>query len=180
MKFGGALGQPDMTYGWSKMTGEYLARIAAERYGLHIACVRPFSGYGEDQDSSYPVPALAARAARREDPFTVWGTGEQERDFIHIDDCVEAMFLALQNISDGSAVNIGSGVPTSFRKVIAVLTGFAGYHPRIQPLIGRPVGVRTRYADTTRMRSVLGWEPKISLEEGLKRVYDRALLPVHA
>ena len=62
------LGQPDMTYGWSKLTGEYLSRLAAERYGISVACVRPFSGYGEDQDLTYPVPAIAYRVARGDNP----------------------------------------------------------------------------------------------------------------
>ena len=65
IQFGGRLGQPDMTYGWSKLTGEYLGRIAHEHYGLHVASVRPFSGYGEEQDLTYPVPSIALRAARR-------------------------------------------------------------------------------------------------------------------
>ena len=91
---GGKLGQPDMTYGWSKLTGEYLARIAAEYYDLSVACVRPFSGYGEDQDLSYPIPAIAARAAGQETPFEVWGTGKQGRDFVHIEDCIEAMIIS--------------------------------------------------------------------------------------
>ena len=91
IQFGGRLGQPDMTYGWSKLTGEYLARIAHQHYGLHTACVRPFSGYGEEQDLSYPVPSIALRAAKREAPLTVWGSGLQGRDFVHIDDCIEAI-----------------------------------------------------------------------------------------
>src|SRR4030042_1384132 len=51
---GDRLGKPDFTYGWTKMTGEYLAHIAAKHYGISIVCIRPFSGYGEDQDLSYP------------------------------------------------------------------------------------------------------------------------------
>ncbi len=61
---GGELGQPDMTYGWTKLTGEYLSRLASSHYGLSVGCVRPFSGYGEDQDLTYPVPAIAYRVAR--------------------------------------------------------------------------------------------------------------------
>ena len=85
------LGKPDMTYGWSKLTGEYLAQIAAKYYGISVACVRPFSGYGEDQDLSYPIPAIADRAARKEDPFVVWGSGKQGRDFVQIDDCIDCI-----------------------------------------------------------------------------------------
>jgi hypothetical protein len=77
---------PDMTYGWSKLTGEYLARLAVERNQLRIGIVRPFSGYGEDQDPAYPVPAIALRIAARQNPIRVWGSGMQGRDFVHIDD----------------------------------------------------------------------------------------------
>ncbi|MBE7245467.1 MAG: hypothetical protein INR63_10975, partial [Actinomycetospora chiangmaiensis] len=62
------LGLPDYTYGWSKLTGEYLGRIAVAKYGLSVGVVRPFSGYGEDQDLVYPFPAIALRVAARERP----------------------------------------------------------------------------------------------------------------
>ena len=175
INFGGRLGQPDMTYGWSKLTGEYLARIAAQHYGLRVACVRPFSGYGEDQDLTYPIPAIAARAARHEDPFEVWGSGDQGRDFVHIEDCVDAMLLALDKISDGSGVNIGSGKLTSFKEVIRIFCGFAGYEPTIKPLLDKPVGVHSRYADVTIAKEILGFTPKISIDEGLRRVCEAAL-----
>ncbi|MDP5169681.1 MAG: NAD-dependent epimerase/dehydratase family protein [Bacteroidia bacterium] len=168
----GNLGQPDMTYGWSKLTGEYLARIAAEYYGLHVASVRPMSGYGEDQDLTYPIPAIARRAAGKESPFEVWGSGKQGRDFVHIDDCVELMLLAMDKIKDGSAVNIGSGKITSFLEIIELFTEFAGYKPPIKPLLDKPVGVHARHADMSYVFEEWGWKPKVSLREGMKRVYD--------
>lgn len=172
---GGNLGQPDMTYGWSKLTGEYLARIAAEYYDLSVASVRPFSGYGEDQDLSYPIPAIAARAAGKEDPFEVWGTGKQGRDFVHIDDCIDCILFAMDNIKDGSAINIGSGKITSFLEIIELFTEFAGYNPPIKQLLDKPVGVHARHADMDYVFNTLGWKPKISLREGMRRVYDAAV-----
>ncbi len=173
--FGSNLGQPDMTYGWSKLTGEYLAQIAAEHYGISVACVRPFSGYGEDQDLSYPIPAIAARAAAKEDPFEVWGSGKQGRDFVHIDDCIDAILMALEKISDGTAINIGAGRLTSFLEIIELFTEFAGYKPTIKPLLDKPVGVHARHSDMTFVKEKYGWEPKISVREGMKRVYDAAV-----
>lgn len=172
--FGGRLGQPDMTYGWAKLTGEYLATIAHKHHGLQVACIRPFSGYGEEQDLSYPVPSIALRAARRDNPLVVWGSGLQGRDFVHIEDCVEAALRILDVVSDGSAVNIGSGVLTNFREVAALCARIEGYTPKIQPLEGKPVGVHSRYANIERMESLLGWRPSISLEEGLTRVLATA------
>jgi UDP-glucose 4-epimerase len=170
IQFGGRLGQPDMTYGWSKLTGEYLARIAHRHYGLHVACVRPFSGYGEEQDLTYPVPSIALRAAKREDPLTVWGSGLQGRDFVHIDDCIEAILRILDRVQDGSAVNIGSGKLINFREVAALFAKIEGYEPRIQPLVDKPVGVHARYANIDHMKASLGWTPTIGIEEGFRRV----------
>lgn len=174
IQFGGRLGQPDMTYGWSKLTGEYLARIAHRHYGLHTACVRPFSGYGEEQDLSYPVPSIALRAAKREDPLTVWGSGLQGRDFVHIDDCVEAVLRILSKVDDGSAINIGSGKLTNFREVAQLFAQLEGYEPEIRPLEDKPVGVHSRYADTSHMSDVLHWRPAITMEEGFRRVLRMA------
>lgn len=167
------LGTPDMTYGWSKLTGEFLAKIAAQHYGVRVACIRPFSGYGEDQEQSYPVPALAARAARKEDPFEVWGSGKQGRDFVHIDDVLDFIFMLLDNVSDGSAYNIGSGKLTSFLELIALFGEIAGYEPKIKALLDKPVGVHSRYANMEVVTQKFNWKPKISIREGMERVYLR-------
>lgn len=172
--FDGALRQPDMIYGWAKLTGEYLGHLAAKHYGLHVCSIRPFSGYGEDQDESYPIPAIAARAARQDNPFEVWGTGEQGRDFVHIDDCIDAMFIALDRIHDGSAVNIGSGELVSFREVIGIFTELAGYQAIIKPLLDKPVGAYSRYADMSYAAEVLDWRPAISIHDGFGRVLEQA------
>lgn len=169
------MGQPDMTYGWSKLTGEYLASIAAQYYGVSVTCIRPFSGFGEDQDLSYPIPAIARRAALKENPFEVWGTGKQGRDFVHIEDVMDCTLLAMDHIKDGSAINIGSGKLTSFLDIIQVFTSFAGYNPNIKTLLDKPVGVHSRYANMDYVTKTLKWKPALSLEEGLRRVYEVAV-----
>lgn len=175
ISFEGNIGKPDMTYGWSKLTGEYLASLAAERYGINVACVRPFSGYGEDQDLSYPVPAIALRAAGRENPLTVWGTGRQGRDFVYIDDCVDAMLIVMEKISDGRGVNIGTGQLASFIEVAHTFARLEGYEAEIRPLVDAPVGVQSRYCNPDLIKS-LGWRPKTPLETGFAKVLDTAHL----
>lgn len=169
------MGQPDMTYGWTKLTGEFLAKITAKHYGVNITCIRPFSGYGEDQDYSYPTPAIARRAVLKENPFEVWGTGHQGRDFVHIDDILDCIAVAMDKIHDGTAINIGMGKLTSFRELIHIFCGFAGYTPEIKPLLDKPVGVHSRYCNMDWVKENLGWEAKISIEEGMRRVYDAVL-----
>ena len=121
-----------------------------------------------------PVRARAQRAANREAPMTVWGTGEQGRDFVHIDDCIEAMMRILDAVKDGSGVNIGSGRLLNFKQVAALFVQLEGYEAEIKPLIGKPVGVHSRYADISHMQEILNWTPAISVEEGFGRVLEAA------
>ncbi len=169
------MGEPDMTYGWSKLTGEYLAHIAAKYYDISVTCIRPFSGYGEDQNLTYPIPAIAQRIARRENPVEVWGTGKQGRDFVHIDDVLDCTLLAMDKIKDGTAINIGRGELTSFIDIIHILCDIAGYEPTIKQLLDKPVGVFSRYSNMDYVNNELGWKPKISLREGMTRIYEAAL-----
>ncbi len=164
------MGEPDMTYGWSKLTGEFLAKVAAEHYNLSVTCIRPFSGYGEDQDLSYPIPAIAARIARREDPVEVWGTGKQGRDFVHIDDVLDCIFFTMDRVTDGSAINIGRGELLSFIDIIHTMCEIEGYQPEIKQLLDKPVGVFSRYANMEYVHNELGWRATISVREGMGRV----------
>jgi nucleoside-diphosphate-sugar epimerase len=166
----GDISMPDMTYGWSKLTGEYLTFLLAKHHGLRCCAIRPFSGYGEDQDLTYPVPAIARRAALYEDPLVVWGSGRQGRDFVHISDCIRAMRLAIERIEDGSGVNIASGELMDFLTVARLLADLAGYNPEIRGTDNRPVGVHARFASVRLARDRLGFEPRVSLREGLERV----------
>jgi nucleoside-diphosphate-sugar epimerase len=81
----------------------------------------------------------------------------------------------MDQVSDGSAYNIGSGKLTTFLELIDLFTRFAGYAPEIKPLLDKPVGVHSRYCDMSLVESRFGWKPKISLEEGMNRVYQAAL-----
>lgn len=169
ISFDARLGLPDYTYGWSKLTGEYLGRIAVEKYRLKVGVVRPFSGYGEDQDLVYPFPAIALRVAARERPVRVWGSGLQGRDFVHIDDACEACVRACRNIADGSAVNIGWGDLINFRQLAGRMIELENYEATVEGTQNKPVGVAERFCDPTLMRERLGWTPTITLDDGIRR-----------
>lgn len=157
------VGNPDYTYGWSKLTGEYLAQFV-EDTKMHI--FRPFSGYGETQALDYPFPSFIDRAVRKADPFDIWGDGEQVRDFVHIDDLVDCMIAKIAMGVEGP-VNIGWGRATSFNQLADIVTNAAGYSPNYNHIINNPVGVDYRVCDNQKMLSF--YEPKISLEEGIYR-----------
>jgi len=156
---------PDLTYGWAKLTGETLAKYASNE-GLRVHVFRPFSGYGEDQDLDYPFPSFIARGKRKDNPFEIWGTGEQVRDFIHIEDVVSATLEAVnQNIQ--GPVNLGCGRATSFNELAELVSTEVGYTPEIKHILGAPEGVSYRVCDPSKLLTF--YTPKISLEEGIRR-----------
>ena len=158
---------PDLSYGWAKLTGETLARYARAE-GIKVHILRPFSGYGSDQDMDYPFPSLIARGKAKLDPFEVWGTGEQVRDFIHIDDVVAATFEAITN--DIQTLNLCTGRPTSFIQLAEIIMLAQGYLAPIKNHPSKPSGVEYRVGDPTKMFKI--YEPKISLEEGIHRALN--------
>jgi len=154
---------PDMTYGWAKLTGEFCLQYLQEA-GIKVHVFRPFSGYGTDQDLDYPFPSYINRAKLHLDPFDVWGDGTQVRDFIHMRDIVDAVDTAIKEDIVG-AVNLGSGVATSFNELQRLVCQQADYKPEVNHIKTNPVGVMFRCSDNTKMLSF--YKPKISLEEGI-------------
>jgi len=158
---------PDEVYGFTKMAGEFLA-WKAQRYGVNTLCIRPFSGYGEDQSPEYPFPSIIRRVQREEDPITVWGHGEQTRDFIHVDDIVGATIARLQaGVKGYQNMNIGTGVATNFLDLASQVCFLASYDVAIEPQPEKPVGVLNRVADPSLMLEY--YTPTVSLEEGIRR-----------
>jgi nucleoside-diphosphate-sugar epimerase len=154
---------PDMTYGWAKLTGEYCLQFL-EAEGIRTHVFRPFSGYGTDQDLDYPFPSYIQRGRNRADPFEIWGDGTQVRDFIHITDVVEAVDQAIQQDIAGP-VNLGWGRPTAFNELCKIVCDQMGYTPEIRHIIGAPKGVDYRCSDNSKMLQF--YKPKISLEQGV-------------
>lgn len=169
ISFDGDIGMPDLTYGWAKLTCEYLARLAYEKDGLRSVCYRPFSGYGEDQDLAYPFPSICLRALEHigAEELTVWGTGTQMRDFIHIEDCMDAVLATMDAVDDGDAINLSTGVLTSFLDFAAMAAEVCGYRPRIRGLSDLPTGVHARGGDVAKQRS-LGFTHSIAFRDGIE------------
>lgn len=173
IEFGDSIGMPDMTYGWAKLTNEYLARLAFTKEGLSSVTYRPFSGYGEDQDDAYPFPSICKRALAQRGSIAmhVWGTGDQMRDFIHIDDCVRGVVETMDKINDGSAVNLSTGRLTTFKDFAKTACAVLGYHPDISGTSTKPEGVFARGGETS-LQKRLGFEHSISFEEGIERMLN--------
>lgn len=162
---------PDATYGLVKLTGELLA-AEARKAGVDVKVLRPFSGYGTDQSLDYPFPSFIARATSRANPFEIWGSGRQVRDWVHVDDVVGATMAALDH-DIGYPLNICSGTPTYFDDLARmVIEQTPNYQPQLEPHEEKPSGVQHRVGDPTLMERI--YKPKVSLKEGVERALRTA------
>jgi nucleoside-diphosphate-sugar epimerase len=160
--------RPDGLYGWIKLAGEDQAQELHRQHGIATVRYRPFTIYGPGQGLDYPIPAILDRAARALDPLTVWGSGQQVRDFIHIDDAVEIIARSIMAAPPGMAINVSTGVPTSFLAVAQMAADLCGYAPIVSGLSATVGGVPHRVGSTERL---LRWHrPSIDLRTGLQRL----------
>jgi len=168
-----SMGMPDEVYGWSKVTGELLAdRLRAT--GVPVTVVRPFSGYGEDQDEGYPfrdilerVRTLALNKITAPNAVLEVWCGDCVRDWIHVDDVV-AGALAVADSGTEEPVNLCTGRPTSFLDLGRLMLAAAGMEDRgILADPDAPQGVKYRVGDPNRM--IQYYTPRIMLEEGIRR-----------
>ena len=173
MNVGGDIGMPDMSYGWAKLTCEYLGKLAYEKHGLRSVAYRPFSGYGEDQDDNYPFPSICKRAISKkgEKTLSVWGTGDQLRDFIHIEDCVDGVLATMDKIDNGDALNLSTGIYTSFKQFARMAAQACGYSPEVTGTSDKPEGVFARGGDTEKQK-LYGFTYSKSFEEGVRSAIE--------
>jgi GDP-L-fucose synthase len=164
------IGTPDMSYGWAKVTHEYLTHLAYQKHGLKSVVYRPFSGYGEDQDDTYPFPSICKRVLEQKGGkrIEVWGSGDQLRDFIHIEDCVDGVLATMDSIDDAGALNLSTGVYTSFKAFARLAAEICGYYPTVAGMSDKPSGVFARGGDTTKQQAY-GFRFQIALRDGIAR-----------
>jgi len=163
--------RPVSPYAESKLEAENLCREFQERYGLRTTVIRPFNVYGPGMrnDQYGGVIARFIERLRLGKPPVIYGDGEQTRDFVHVEDAVRAMVLALESRKAvGRTFNVATGAPTSINRLAQLLIelhGADGIEAKHRK--ARAGDVRYSYADIQEARDVLGFEPRISLKEGL-------------
>ncbi|MFL6145573.1 MAG: NAD-dependent epimerase/dehydratase family protein [Labedaea sp.] len=153
--------RPD-AYGETKLMGERLAKYT-RTLGVPVTVVRPFSGYGEDQSEDFPFRAFVERAKRQEDPFVIWGSGRQVRDFIHIDDVVTESLMAVECGTE-DPVSLCTGIGTSMAELAALVCAEAGHRPKFKTVGGNQAALRRVGVPAFR-------RPKISIAEGVRRAF---------
>jgi nucleoside-diphosphate-sugar epimerase len=162
----------DNMYGWAKLMGEMTLQAFARDWGMKTASCRYFTVYGERGVENHAVIAMIARAFIHQDPFEVWGTGEQIRNWTYVGDIVEGTILAAENIDDGTAVNLGTMERTRVLDAVGEVLRYTGGHARIKLLPDMPTGPLNRVADNALARRLLGWEPRMKFVDGLHRTID--------
>lgn len=168
----------DKFAGWAKRMGELQAQAYEIEDGWNkIAIVRPANAYGPydnfDPENAMVIPSLIKRAINGEDPFVVWGDGSPVRDFIHAKDVARGMIMALENCPGPyKPINLGSGTGYSIKNLVDIIINNLEYKPEVVWDTSKPSGDKIRVMDISRAKKLLGWKPKISLEEGVKNTME--------
>jgi UDP-glucose 4-epimerase len=163
----------DLEYGWAKLMGEVQLIAFIKQYGLKGVYLRFVTAYGPRENETHAIIALIYKAFERMDPYVIWGSGEQERDFTYVSDIVDGTIMAAEKIDDGTPINLGTGKRYKIRDVAEKIFEIMGWRPkRIVYDTSKPIGVLSRALDISRAKRLLGWEPKVSLEEGLRRTIE--------
>ena len=162
----------DNMYGWAKLMGELTLKSYYDQFGMKSACCRYFTVYGPRGVENHAVIAMIARAFIGADPFEVWGTGDQVRNWTYIDDIVEGTILAAERIDDASAVNLGTMERIRVMEAVKEVIRYTGHKARIVTRPEMPTGPLNRVAENKLAKKLLGWKPKVPFIEGLHRTID--------
>jgi len=166
---------PESAYGWSKLMGQLETEFMEKEKGIPCCTLMFHNVYGSPCDfgaRSQVIPAIIRKAINYpQEPFHVWGSGLQGRAFIHVNDIVDAICLAMQKGWGHGYIQIGPSVCTSIKEIAEAIVKISGKDIDIFYDVTKPEGDKARSADYSKAKSILGWEPKISLEVGLKQQY---------
>ena len=174
----GFLDDPEPTnfgYGWSKRLAEVQARAYAMEYPMQIGIVRPYNAYGPrddfDWDTSHVIPATI-RKVLEHDKVVVWGDGSQLRTFVHARDVARGMMLAIERHPQPDPINLSSDELVSIKDLVSTIRRLSGRDVPVEFDASKPSGQDVRMADLSKARQLIGYEPQVTLEEGLAETID--------
>jgi len=167
---------PESAYGWSKLMAELQTELYGRETSMQTGIVRLHNVYGAPTDysanTSQVIPSLMVKAIHYpSEPFVVWGSGNQGRSFVHVDDVVEGLILMMANGLGKGPIQLGTDRCTTIREVAETVVRLNGKNIQIQYDVSMPEGDKGRRADSSKAKAILGWEPKVDLEAGLRSTY---------
>lgn len=174
----GPLEATSQWYAIAKIAGVKLVQAYRRQYGRDYIAAMPGNLYGPGDNfdllSSHVLPALIHKAHSAklsgDETLTIWGTGTPRREFLHVDDCADALVFLLENYSGAAPINVGSGTDITIRALAELVCDVVGFDGRIVTDAAKPDGTPRKLMNSGRLRA-LGWEPKIELREGVAQTY---------
>ena len=170
---------PETSYGMSKYLGEYEAELVAKENDIDIAIIRLHNVYGPycsfEDKTSQVIPALIKKSINSDKYLEIWGSGNQYRDFVYVDDVVDALLITPEKGMNKGVIQIGTGDATTIKKLSEILVRINSSDSKELELrynLDKPEGDFGRLAIIEKARDILGWVPKTSIEEGLNNVYN--------
>lgn len=175
----GPLEPTNDAYAIAKIAGIRLVDAYRQQYGRSWISAMPTNLYGPhdnfDLNSSHVVPALIRKihtaSIEQADSVEIWGTGTVRREFMHVDDCADALLHLLSHYDETGPINVGTGEDVSINALAGLLTQLIGFNGKLSHDVSKPDGTPQKRLDISRLKS-LGWTPKIDLETGLAATYQ--------
>lgn len=162
----------DNLYGWAKLMAEMALRAMSREEGIKTASCRYFTVYGPRGVENHAVIAMIARAFIKQDPFVVWGTGKQIRNWTYVSDIVAGTILAAEKVHDGTAVNLGTMERVSVLEAVQEVLRYTKHQAKLEFHPEMPTGPYNRVADNQLAKKLLGWEPAVPFLKGLHKTID--------
>jgi len=168
---------PESSYGWSKLMGEYECELAQNEGLIDMGILRLHNVYGPKcemaPERSQVIPALIRKAVNYpKEKFVVWGSGNQRRAFLYVEDTIDALISVLESGMNRGVIQIGPDYSISVKEIAERIVSISRKKIEIEYDISKREGDMDRTADWTKAKEILGWSPKTSIEEGLKKTYD--------
>ena len=158
----------DGEYGWGKLIGEMALKAYNKQFGSKGVSCRLFTVYGPRENESHAIIAFISKARLKQDPFEIWGSGRQDRNFTYVSDVVQGILIAAEKIIDCRAVNIGTDEITSVLDAAQTVCEIIGHHPKTFFFdTSKPEGVHARGASTENQKKWLHWQPTVQFKEGI-------------
>tara|TARA_X000001036_G_scaffold370997_1_gene357815 strand:- start:1745 stop:2686 length:942 start_codon:yes stop_codon:yes gene_type:complete len=171
----GELEPTNEAYAISKIHGIHMLKAYNKQYGMKGVSLMPSNLYGPNDnyhpDNGHVIPSLIHKLHNQNDKVVCWGDGSPRREFLYVDDLAEACIFAADNYSNAELINVGSGQDISIKELVKLLVEIIEYKGEISWDNTKPNGTPKRPLDYSKIQS-LGWQPKYSLREGLKKSYE--------
>ena len=176
----GMLGDPEpsnLGYGWAKRVGELQAKMHAKEFGMKVSIIRPMNAYGPrddfDPETSHVIPALIRKIINAKTEVSIWGSGNQTRAFVYVDDLARGMLMTLEKLTTPDPINIGSNEEIKIKDLVSMIVKITGRNDlQIKYDTTKPEGQLRKTASTKKAEELIQFKPKYSLEEGLKHIID--------